>query len=201
MSNLAEALREARLGEEEPKPPEPGPVPFLRAIDRGLSHLEGVAVTAFLFFLIVVGVYGALKRNFAPPAPFWTDEVIRYSVFFIGLVGAALAAQSERLFNIDMFTRALGLRGKLAIRILAAAFTVYVCWHFFTGSLELRTILLDEKGEVIDPKWGVLSLPAAALLIGAHMLLHIAIDAYYLATGQAPPDFEIPEIPKATDAQ
>ena len=196
MSNLAEALREAHLGEEEPRPPEPGPVPTLRAIDRGLARVEGVAVTFFLFVLIVVGVFGALKRNFAPPAPFWTDEVIRYSVFFIGLVGAALAAQSERLFNIDMFTRALSVRGKLIMRIVSAAFTLYVCWLFFTGSLALRTILLDEKGEVVDPRWGVLSLPTAMVFIGAHMLLHIAIDVYYLASGTRPPEFELPEVPR-----
>jgi TRAP-type C4-dicarboxylate transport system permease small subunit len=197
MSNLAEALREAHVGEDEPRPPEPGPVPTLRAIDRALARIESVAVTIFLFVLIFVGVFGALKRNFAPPAPFWTDEAIRYSVFFIGLVGAALAAQSERLFNIDMFTRALKVRGKLVMRILAAAFTLYVCWMFFTGSLALRQILVDEKGEVIDPKWGVLSMPAAAILIGVHMLLHIAIDVYYLASGHAPPEFELPEVPKS----
>jgi TRAP-type C4-dicarboxylate transport system permease small subunit len=197
MSNLAEALREARLGEDEPRPPEPGPIPTLRAIDRGLSYIEGIAVTIVLFVLIFVGVYGAVKRNFAPPAPFWTDEIIRYSVFFIGLIGAALAAQSERLFNIDMFTRALSVRGKLVVRIVAALFTIYVCWMFLVGSFELRTILLDEKGEIIDPKWGVLSLPTAAILIGAHMLLHIAIDGFYVATGQTPPDFEMPEVPKS----
>src|SRR5262249_10997883 len=163
-SNLAEALREAHLGEEEPRPPEPGPIPVLRAIDRGLARVESFAVTIFLFVLIFVGVFGALKRNFAPPAPFWTDEAIRYSVFFIGLIGAALAAQSERLFNIDMFTRALSTRGKLIMRILAAAFTIYVCWHFFSGSLFLRQLLVDERGEIVDPKWGILSLPLAAVL-------------------------------------
>ncbi len=197
MSNLAEAMREAHLGEAEPRPPEPGPIPTLRAIDRGLAAAESVAVTIFLFVLIFVGVFGALKRNFAPPAPFWTDEVIRYSVFFIGLVGAALAAQSERLFNIDMFTRALSVRGKLGMRVVMALFTLAVCWMFFTGSLQLREILLDEKGEILDPKWGVLSLPIAVLLIAAHMLIHVAIDLYYLAAGKTPPAFEMPEIPKA----
>ncbi len=197
MSNLAEARREAHLGEDEPRPPEPRPVAVLRAIDRALARGEGIAVTIFLFVLIFVGVFGALKRNFAPPAPFWTDEIIRYSVFFIGLVGAALAAQSERLFNIDMFTRALSVRGKLVVRIVSGAFTIYVCWLFFTGSLVLRHILLDEKGEVLDPRWGVLSLPVAAVLIALHMLVHIAIDGYYLSAGETPPEFEVPEVPKS----
>jgi len=197
MSNLAEAQRAAHLGEDEPIPVEPRVVVVLRTIDRGVMHTEGIAVTIALFILILVGVYGALKRNFAPPAPFWTDEVIRYSVFFIGLVGAALAAQSERLFNIDMFTRAVGMRGKLVIRIISAAFTIYVAALFFTGSLSLRDILLDEKGEVLDPKWGVLALPVAMVLIAIHMLLHIGVDAYYLATGKTPPELAALQVPRA----
>lgn len=197
MSNLAEAQRAAHLGEDEPIPVEPRFVATLRTIDRGFMHVEGVAVTFCLFVLIVVGVYGALKRNFAPPAPFWTDEIIRYSVFFIGLVGAALAAQADRLFNIDMFTRAFGVRGKLIIRIVSATFTIYICWLFFSGSITLRDILLDEKGEILDPKWGVLSLPTAMVLIALHMLLHILIDAYYLATGKTPPELAAVQVPKS----
>jgi TRAP-type C4-dicarboxylate transport system permease small subunit len=197
MSNLAEAQRTAHLGEDEPAPPEPGPIPVLRAIDRALARVEGVAVTFFLFVLILVGVFGALTRKFAPPSPFWADEVVRYSVFFIGLVGAALAAQSDRLFNIDMFTRAFRPRGRLIIRILSAAFTIVICYLFLTGSLTLRTLaLMDEKGEILDPRWGVLSLPVAMVLIGLHMALHIIIDVYYLGTGRTPPEFEIPTVPK-----
>src|SRR5215470_3246653 len=105
MSNLAEAQRAAHLGSDEPVADEPRFVAILRKIDRAFMHLEGVLVTACLFALIVVGAFAALKRRFAPPSPFWTDELVRYMVFFVGLVGAALAAQSDRLFNIDMFTR------------------------------------------------------------------------------------------------
>ncbi len=197
MSNLAEAQRAAQLGGDEPIPAEPRFVATLRTIDRGFMHVEGITVTVCLFALILVGVYGALKRNFAPPAPFWTDEIIRYSVFFIGLLGAALASQSDRLFNIDMFTRALGVRGRLAVRMLAGAFTIYVCWLFFNGSLALRDILLDEKGEVLDPRWGVLALPIGMVCVSVHMALHLVIDGYYVATGKVPPELAVPQVPKA----
>jgi TRAP-type C4-dicarboxylate transport system permease small subunit len=190
MSNLAEAQRAAHLGEDEPIPEEPRAVALLRTIDRGLMNLESLVVTLVLVVLILVGVYGALKRNFAPPAPFWTDEIIRYAVFWIGLIGAALAAQSDRLFNIDMFTRSLSVRGKLVIRLISAGFTIFVCWLFFRSSVSLREILLDEKGEILDPKWGVLALPIGMALIATHMLLHILIDGIYLVSGRTPPELE-----------
>src|SRR5262245_4605184 len=124
MSNLAEAKRAAELGSDSAKPVEPRPVELLRRIDRALMHVEGALVSLCLFALIVVGAYAALKRRFMPPAPFWTDEIVRYMVFFIGLVGAALAAQSDRLFNIDMFARGIGVRPRLVVRMIVAAFTI-----------------------------------------------------------------------------
>src|SRR5215813_6591694 len=105
MSNLAEAQRAAHLGSDEPVVDEPRFVSILRTIDRALAHVEGFVVTLCLFALVVIGAFAALKRRFAPPAPFWTDEFVRYMVFFIGLIGAGLAAQSDRLFNIDLFAR------------------------------------------------------------------------------------------------
>jgi TRAP-type C4-dicarboxylate transport system permease small subunit len=196
MSNLAEAQRAAHLGGDEPIVVEPRFVAVLRKIDRALMHLEGIAVTLCLFALIVIGAFAALKRRFAPPAPFWTDELVRYLVFFIGLVGAALAAQSERLFNIDLFARALGARLRLAVRMLTGAFTIYVSWLWLTGSLVLRDILLDEKGDVIDPRWGVLALPAALICISVHLALHLLIDGYYLVTRRTPPDLQAAKAPK-----
>src|SRR5688572_5349528 len=118
MSSIAEAQRAAQVGEHDPLPPEPRPVAVLRGIDRGLARLEEVLLSAALLTLLLVGVFSALKRNFFPPSLFWADEVIRYAVFLTGLLGAALASQSERLFNIDMFARLMSVRGKLITKIV-----------------------------------------------------------------------------------
>jgi TRAP-type C4-dicarboxylate transport system permease small subunit len=192
MSSLAEAQRAA--GGAEPLPPEPGFVQSIRKLDRGLALVEEVVLATFVAILLFVGVYGAYKRNIAPLSPFWSDELIRYAVFFIGLTGAALAAQSERLFNIDMFTRLLGVRGKLVLKILQAAFTIGVCWIFFSSSMVLRASLIGEKGELIPAEIAVLSLPIAMTLISIHMFLHILIAGYYLSTGKVPPEMAVPKV-------
>lgn len=192
MSSVAEAQRAA--GEAPPLPPEPPVVATLRKVDRFLARIEEAFLALFLGVLIIVGVYGALKRNFAPPSPFWSDEIIRYSVFFIGLTGGALAAQSERLFNIDMFTRLLGVRGRLVLKILQSAFTIVVCWFIFSSSLVLREMLAGEEGELIAPTTGVLSMPTAMVLISVHLVLHAVIAAYYLVTGKTPPEMLTPKV-------
>ena len=138
--------------------------------------------------IVFVGVYQLVRVHWLKPAPYWTREVIKYCVLFIGMVAGALAAQSERLFNIDMFTRAFGPRGRLVVRIVSALFCAWICLMYIRGGTVLLGVLADEQGEVISPATGMLALPAGAALIGLHMLLHAAIDAYYLASGRPSPD-------------
>lgn len=183
-------------GAAVPRPPETGVVAILRAIDRGLAQVEGVALVAVVFLLLFLGVYLAIVRNFFPPCPFWVDEAIRYCVFFLGLVGGALATQSDRLFNIDMLTRLFSQRGRLVIRIATAAFGIAVATVFLQGSFVLRTIIADEKGELLPPSVGLLALPLAMGLIITHFALHAAIDACYLISGKPSPDLAAHVEPK-----
>jgi TRAP-type C4-dicarboxylate transport system permease small subunit len=171
---------------------EPTGVRALRAVDGGLAKVEEIALAFLLIALIFLATYQAYKRNYAPPAPFYTDELIRYSVFGIGLLGAALATHSERLINVDMITRVLSTRGKLIAKLVTAAFTIYMCWWFVRGGMHVRkiNIQLHEEGEVIAPATAILALPIGTALIGIHLTLHAVIDAYYLATGKTPPKTE-----------
>jgi TRAP-type C4-dicarboxylate transport system permease small subunit len=193
MSSPAEPRGATPAGTDETPPPEPGAIAALRRIDRVVARLEEAVLAVFLLVLLLVGVYGAYKRNVSPPSPFWADEVIRYTVFFIGLTAAALAAHADRLFNMDLFTRGLSLRGRLGMKIAAAIVTIGVCWIFFESSLVLRRSLLGEEGELLPPEIGVLSLPIAMALIMLHLAVQIVVAAYYLATGKTPPEMFIPK--------
>src|SRR5687767_10689659 len=140
---------------------EPRGVGLLRRADLALARVEEVALAISLAVMILLGAYQAVKRNFFGASPFWIDEIIRWSVFFVGLTGGALAAQSDRMINIDMLTRLFSARGKLVLRILTAAFTIYVCWLFIDGSFVVRRVLDSpgEEGELIHPAIGWLALP------------------------------------------
>jgi TRAP-type C4-dicarboxylate transport system permease small subunit len=164
-------------------------VRWLRAVDKGLARIEEMFLAAALVVLIFLATYQAYKRNYAPPAPYWTDELIRYAVFAIGLLGAALATQSERLINVDLFTRVMTKRGRLIAKVLTAVFTIYMAWWFVKGGLHVRRINqeLHESGEVIAPATAILALPIGAALIGLHLTLHSLIDLYYLVTGKEAP--------------
>lgn len=167
---------------------EPAALGVIRAVDRAVAKIEEIVLALLVIALVLVGVYQAARRNYWTPAPFWSPEVIKYSVLFIGLLGGALAAQSDKLINIDMLTRILPARGRLAMKVLTAIFTIVICWMFAKGSFAMMKGIRLEKGEVLAPAKAMWALPIGAWLIGLHMALHALIDVYYLGTGRTPPE-------------
>ena len=200
MSSLAEAQRTAGDEGHEPPPDEPSFVQLLRKIDVGFAHIEEVLLLVFLAILMLVGIYAVVARKVfegQPEYTAWTFEVIRYTVFFIGLTGAALATQGDRLFNIDSFTRMFSPRGRLIVRLLTAAFTIVICIFLVRAGLALRGVVADERSELVPPGLGSLSLPIAFALIIIHVLLHVTIDVHYLLRGKVPPELTHAPVPKA----
>ena len=197
MSNIGEAERAAGIVAATQPAPEGGLIGVLTKVDRAIAVVERATLFVVLLLLVGVAVYQSLRRHFFPPSPFWVAEVVRYSVFFLGLFGAALATQSDRLFNIDMLARVLSPRGRLVARIVTSVFTAAVCRFIISGSISLRQLSLEgEKGELIDPAWGVLIMPVALGLIIFHLAIRVAIDVSYLVTGKHPPDL-LEVVPKA----
>jgi TRAP-type C4-dicarboxylate transport system permease small subunit len=191
---MAGAAQAKGLFEDDaaPRPPEPGLVGILRKIDRALGKVEEVTLSIALVALIGLGVFQLVRKHWAPPLPFWTREELRYLLLFVAMIGGAATAQADRLFAIDLIGRALPMRGKLALRLVAAVFTIAVCWVTLQASLIVRASHEGETGfgqyELIQPGIGILPLPIGAALIGVHMALHGLIDLYYLVTGRPSPD-------------
>ena len=164
------------------------------ALDRGIAHLEAAVLSLCLALLIGVAVYQAIVRNVLHQSAFWQDEVIRYAVFFVGLTGGALAAQADRLINIDIFSRKLHPRARLVVKTVSAVFVIVVCVLLIRGSLALRAVVASEtQGEVIRPATGLLALPIAAALIALHSGLHALQYVGYLAYDVEPPPPPPPE--------
>jgi TRAP-type C4-dicarboxylate transport system permease small subunit len=200
MSSLAEAQRTAGDGGHEPPPDEPPFVQLLRRVDGRIGRAESMVLLVLIGVLLLVGIYAVIARKIfvgQPEYTVWTFEVIRYTVFFIGCTGAALATQGDRLFNIDSFTRMFSPRGRLIVRLLTAAFTIGVCIFLVRAGLALRGVVADERSELVPPGLGSLSLPIAFALIIIHVLLHVTIDVHYLLRGKVPPELTHAPVPKA----
>jgi TRAP-type C4-dicarboxylate transport system permease small subunit len=168
----------------------PGPAAVLGRIDAALGKAELMVVSISLVLLVAVAVYQFIAVNLLNQRADWTDELIRYSVFFTAMSAAALAAQQKKMMAIDVVPRLLSPRTRAYSRILIALFVAFACYLLFQGGMMNRDEMakLTENYHIIDPTLGVLALPIGAALIGVHFLIHAVIEINYLAQGRTPPE-------------
>ncbi len=173
---------------EEPRE-EPDAALALRRLNDLLGGLETAVVIGLVAMLIGGAVYqvvaGLLGKHDT-----WPYEVIRYGVFFVAMAGAALAAQRQGMFNMDLLTRLFPPRFRSMLRILIAVLVVVMCALVIRVGVTLRagTFALNEDHEVISAGMGYLSLIIGFALIAVHYAIHAAIEVVYLVNRRLPPE-------------
>jgi TRAP-type C4-dicarboxylate transport system permease small subunit len=120
----------------------------------------------------------------------WVNGALRHSVFFIGFLGAAFATHAGKHIRVDAVTRNLGGRVRMCVRLVTTLLPLVVCavcilkgWQFH----EAEQPDIAQLDEVIDSKVGSLAIPFGFGLIFVHMLVHLAVDASWVASGKEPP--------------
>jgi TRAP-type C4-dicarboxylate transport system permease small subunit len=120
------------------------PLRWLSALSSGLAWLEGAGIAACLLVLLLLPVWQFADRNagalrpLLPPAPPWSDQVVRHTVFLLGFLSGAYAAHHDRHIRIDALCRLLPPRGRQALTVLTTLAAVVVvgllgraAWAFF----------------------------------------------------------------------
>jgi len=130
-----------------------------------------------LLLLINIGdiLMGVLLRYFYRAAPIWTEELARFSLVWMVLIGAAAAFLRGDQMSIDFVVNVLPRRGKAFCRFLAAAVQVAVLgalvWfgaRNVMGSWKMKTMALGV------PK----AVPLMAVPFGMSMLMIVIIAKY-----------------------
>lgn len=166
---------------------QPGFIRGLLAIDRIVGLIEHAALAVLLASLILLGFMQAVGRNAFQWSPAWTFELLRYSVFFIAMFGAALAAHTKQLIAMDVLTRALSPRNRLVVQVVTGLFVIFVCYLLIDGGLKVRHILAEEEDyHYISPATGALALPVGSALIAFHVLVQTAVRVAHLVRGTLP---------------
>ena len=70
----------------------------------------------------------------------------------------------------------------------APLFTIYVAYLLYKSGMHQREHVGGTVKQFIDDKTVVTMMPIGAALISLHCVLHIIIDADYLARGKTPPE-------------
>jgi TRAP-type C4-dicarboxylate transport system permease small subunit len=180
-------------GLEEAAPPpadEPPAAARVRRIDEGIGRAETGVLIVAVTLLIGIAVYQVIADKLMDHRPTWPFEVIRYSVFFVAMAGAALASQRKGMFNMDLVTRKFSPRGRSILRIGTAVLVAVLAGLLINVALTLRanTFTTKEAHEVFSEADGYLALILGMSLIALHFVLHAVIEVIYLVNGKIPPD-------------
>lgn len=173
--------------------------PLVRGLCRfsyGLAVAEGAGLGFCLLALIFLATWQFLGRNLNnvgvpfPAAPMWVNGALRHSVFFIGFLGAAFATHAGKHIRVDAVTRNLKGRVRTVVKLLTTFLPLVVCavciakgWEFH----EAEQPDISQLDEVINSRVGSLAIPLGFGLIFLHMLVHLAVDASWVVSGQEPP--------------
>lgn len=177
-------------------PPQPSPPadrfadapPLARALarfDRALGLLEQAALAALL--VLIVAVAAATVLTSLP----WADELIRYGVFAMAMLGGAFATHHQRLMSVDVLSRTLSARARAILRLVLAAFTIAMTAVLFDGGLQIVTLQREapQSGH-LSTIYPALLIPVGMGLIAAHLVLQAVIELSYLAAGRLAPEPE-----------
>lgn len=148
---------------------------------RILCGVEDTLLVSVLLTMIVFSFSQILLRNLANTGFAWGDAMLRYSVLWVGLLGAMVATREDNHINIDLVSQLIASpRVRAAIRIVTDAFTATVCSLLtYASILFLRDEMTgNAKAFASVPAWyAEIILPIAfgviALRYWVYLVMHV----------------------------
>lgn len=145
----------------------------MRKISRTLSYLERIESNTCIFLLVLMSlvvIVQVFSRYLFNYSFVWAEELVRYLMIWMVMIGAALVQSKNEHIRIDFFPMLAGPRGR---RVMETAFRL--CTLVFLTILVLKGIriayfnrLFESSGLRITMFWPTLALPLGATLIGIY---------------------------------
>ena len=162
----------------------------LEKLERAGRFAENTALVVLLGTMIVVAVFQIVNRQllgsmFAMP---WADELVRFIVLWLAMVGSIAACRDNKHIRIDAITHILSGTVVTWIKILVDVFAATVCavigWQAFRLVREEVSWGDYVMGDV--PLWLAHAVvPVAFLLISYQFVVRVLKLAYGLARPEA----------------
>lgn len=180
----------AEAAQRRPFPDDGSVSAWLRSVDRALGTAEQAVLFGLLGAVVLTAAAAALSdRVLHIPLGRWWFDIVRGGTFSIAMIGAVFATHQQRHLAMDLVSRRLPARGRLALRVVLALFTVLVVVLLLRSGLHQLDTVGEESGDhLISTHTIVTFMPAGASLIILHALLQMVIDIDYLVRGKTPPE-------------
>lgn len=129
----------------------------LKRVTWVFDKVEYAVLVFLLTVMITLAFLQIFLRIFFATGILWGDPLLRHLVLWTALLGAAMATKEGKHINIDVISRTLPDRGKVAIQALTDLFSTCICVFLIQASLKF---IRDEyQAGVLAffniPSWGV----------------------------------------------
>lgn len=144
---------------------------------RALDLTLGGVCCGLLLVLVGVLVWQVVSRYALNAPSSVTEEILRYGVIWMSLLGAAYATGQGAHMSVDMLRDRLPPRGRLRLEALVAlAFVAFAGIVLIWGGMKGVNIAARQTSAVmrIPMSWVYLSLPVSGGLMIAYALLNLA---------------------------
>lgn len=156
----------------------------------GVIHtVEDTFLALLLGAMVMLAPLQIFLRNFFDEGVSWGDPLLRVLVLWVGLLGAVSASRGNRHITIDVLSRFLDERPRLALRVVTSAFTVIVCGMVAWYSWQFVALEREFESEAFTgmPAWIMqVVIPFAFAMMALRYGAYAAGDVMRIARGEGP---------------
>lgn len=154
---------------------------------RGLCRTVTIAMIVLMVAMIIVMNSLVFTRYLFSYSPSWTEEVTRYSMVWIAMLGAGVLALFDDHIALTLLVDKLPPRArlwqKLFVQVFVLAIGLLIVWKGFPFAMGLHGVLAP--GLQTSMSYAAISVPIGACLIAISAALQI-LDLIARIRGQAP---------------
>ena len=154
----------------------------MNSVSKHFSTLQTRICSFLLAFMCLMVVVQVVLRYVFNFSFVWSEEVIRYLMIWMVLIGSALVQDKNEHVRIDFFPMLAGPRGR---RVMETLFRL--CTLVFLAILVIKGVkmvyfnrLFESSGLRISMLWASLAIPVGALLMGTSTIRDLVRDGHRL---------------------
>lgn len=145
-------------------------------------------IAAGALMVAVVGA-GTFWRYVLDSPLLWTEELARYLMIWIGLLGASISMRRGEHMRVDFLVKSLPKKIQLAADLLVA---LAICYFLYILTVQGGSMVVNSWTQVspalgIPMSWPLASVPLSGGLMLVQLLLRMAITITDVVTGREDP--------------
>ena len=151
------------------------------SVRAGLDRVLGGVVIAVVFLLVVDVCWGVITRYILGEQAKWTEELARFLLIWVALLGGALAFGRGGHLGVDYFVNKLHPDAQRLVQVVGVLLTMFFAGASLVGggtSLMLDMLVVEQRTPALGWMMGYVYL--ALPISGVAVVMYAFMDAWTL---------------------